>query len=238
MNELQMKEIIELHIKERLNVILKDKCINKNKYTESDYIFQDSKLDFMTIKETGNTIFNIEDIDFENGIITVNNKDNLQYPLTNKKIFVNYEYYLEVSNIKDNEITLLFKEDIHRLSIGDIITEKEETDRNKIFIMVDITNVMIENKALTSVADTQLFDVSIFVGCNDYSINKEKFIFFYDEVIRIFREQSFNIKYKEQELYIFSEIKPRYNSGVKTENDRIGYILLSFSYRNDYNKRI
>lgn len=89
---------------------------------------------------------------------------------------------------------------------------------------------------ISSTHNNIYYDVNIFIGSNDYTLTRNEFDFFYEEIIRIFNEQSFNVTYKDKNLDIFTVNKPRYRSVVKTENDRVGYIILRLSHF--YNNKI
>ena len=123
-----------------------------------------------------------------------------------------------------------FYDDLYLVAKGDIITDNVDKQENKIYIIVDVDNVRVETETISNTHNNTYYDVNIFVGSNDYSITKEEFNFFYNEIIKIFSEQSFNIDYNNKNLDVFTVDKPRYRSSVKTENDRIGYIILRFSH--------
>ena len=128
------------------------------------------------------------------------------------------------------------KDDLYLVAQGDIVTENVDKQENKIYIIVDVDNVRVETETISSTHNNTYYDVNIFIGSNDYSKTKEEFNFFFNEIIRIFNEQSFNINYNEKNLDVFTVDKPRYRSSVKTENDRVGYIILRFSHF--YNNKI
>ena len=225
MTDLKFKELIETHIKNRLEKLFNDECFEKFR---GKYVIQDNKYNIPT--NTENNIFNIDSIDEENSTITVINVNNLQYPLYNKKMFVNYNNEINVKVYENNEIKINNKDDIYLLALGDIVTDNVDKQENKIYIIVDVDNVRVETETISNSHSNTYYDVNIFVGSNDYSVTKKEFEFFYEELIRIFNEQSFNIEFNGKKLDIFSVSKPRYRSSVKNENDRVGYIILRFSH--------
>ena len=164
--------------------------------------------------------------------------NNLQYPLNNKKIFVNYNNEIDINVIGNNKLSFDNVDDLYLVALGDIVTSNVDKQENKIYIIVDVDNVRVETETISSTHNNTYYDVNIFVGSNDYSNTKEEFNFFYNELIRLFNEQSFNIEYNNKNLDIFTVDKPRYRSSVKTENDRVGYIILRFSHFYDNKIRI
>lgn len=233
MTDLKFKKLIETHIKNKLNKLFENECFETFK---DKYIIQDNKYNIPT--NTTNNIFNIDSIDEENSTITVINVNNLQFPLSNKKIFVNYNNEIDVKVFEDNKIKIEDKDDIYLLALGDIVTDNVDKQENKIYIIVDVDNVRVEKETISDKYNNTYYDVNIFVGSNDYIITHKEFEFFYEELIRIFSEQSFNITFNEKNLDIFTVNKPRYRCGVKNENDRVGYIILRFSHFYNNNTRI
>lgn len=233
MTDLKFKKLIETHIKNKLNKLFENECFETFK---DKYIIQDNKYNIPT--NTTNNIFNIDSIDEENSTITVINVNNLQFPLSNKKIFVNYNNEIDVKVFEDNKIKIEDKDDIYLLALGDIVTDNVDKQENKIYIIVDVDNVRVETETISDKYNNTYYDVNIFVGSNDYTITHKEFEFFYEELIRIFNEQSFNITFNEKNLDIFTVNKPRYRCGVKNENDRVGYIILRFSHFYNNNTRI
>lgn len=231
MTDLKFKELIEIHIKDRLEKLFENECFEKFR---SKYIIQDNKYNIPT--NTKNNIFNIDSIDEDNSIITVTNLNNLQFPLSNKKIFVNYNNEINVKVYENNEIKINNKDDIYLLALGDIVTDNVDKQENKIYIIVDVDNVRVETETVSNSHNNTYYDVNIFIGSNDYSVTKKEFEFFYEELIRIFNEQSFNINFNNKNLDIFTVNKPRYRCSVKNENDKVGYIILRFSHF--YNNKI
>ncbi len=231
MNDIQFKELIEKYINKRLNKIINEPCFEKYK---GKYIIQENK--YNKPSNTDIKIFNISTIDYDNNIVTLINSDNLQYPLENKKIFVNYNNEINVTVYENNILKFKNTDDLYLVAQGDIVTENVDKQENKIYIIVDVDNVRVETETISSTHNNTYYDVNIFIGSNDYSKTKEEFNFFYNELIRIFNEQSFNINYNDKNLDVFTVDKPRYRSSVKTENDRIGYIILRFSHF--YNNKI
>lgn len=233
MTDLKFKKLIETHIKNKLNKLFENECFETFK---DKYVIQDNKYNIPT--NTNNNIFNIDSIDEENSTITVINVNNLQFPLSNKKIFVNYNNEIDVKVFEDNKIRIENKDDIYLLALGDIVTDNVDKQENKIYIIVDVDNVRVETETISDKYNNTYYDVNIFVGSNDYTITHKEFEFFYEELIRIFNEQSFNITFNEKNLDIFTVNKPRYRCGVKNENDRVGYIILRFSHFYNNNTRI
>lgn len=233
MTDLKFKRLIETHIKNKLNKLFENECFETFK---DKYVIQDNKYNIPT--NTNNNIFNIDSIDEENSTITVINVNNLQFPLSNKKIFVNYNNEIDVKVFEDNKIKIEDKDDIYLLALGDIVTYNVDKQENKIYIIVDVDNVRVETETISDKYNNTYYDVNIFVGSNDYIITHKEFEFFYEELIRIFSEQSFNITFNEKNLDIFTVNKPRYRCGVKNENDRVGYIILRFSHFYNNNTRI
>ena len=231
MNDIQFKELIEQYINKRLNKIVNETCFEKYK---GKYIIQENK--YNKPSNTDIKIFNISTIDYDNNIVTLINSDNLQYPLENKKIFVNYNNEINVTVYENNILKFKNTDDLYLVAQGDIVTENVDKQENKIYIIVDVDNVRVETETISSTHNNTYYDVNIFIGSNDYSKTKEEFNFFYNELIRIFNEQNFNIDYNNKNLDVFTVDKPRYRSSVKTENDRIGYIILRFSHF--YNNKI
>lgn len=233
MTDLKFKELIETHIKNRLNKLFENECFETFK---GKYVIQNNKYNIPT--NTDNNIFNIDSIDEENNTITVINVNNLQFPLSNKKIFVNYNNEIDVKVYENNEIMLKNRDDIYLLALGDIVTDNVDKQENKIYIIVDVDNVRVETETISDKFNNTYYDVNIFVGSNDYKITSREFEFFYDELIRIFSEQSFNINFNGKNLDIFTVNKPRYRCSVKNENDKVGYIILRFSHFYNNNTRI
>lgn len=233
MTDIQFKNLIEVHIKDELDKLFKEDCF---KHYEDKFIFQESKYNIPT--NTENEVFNVESIDYENNIVTLTNANNLQYPLNNKKIFVNYNNEINVKVLGNNNIQLDNTDDLYLLAIGDIVTDNVDRQKNKIYIIVDVDNVRVETETISNSHNNTYYDVNIFVGSNDYSITHKEFEFFYNELIRIFSKQSFNVIFNGKSLDIFSVSKPRYRSTIKTENDRVGYIILRFSHFYNNNIRI
>ena len=231
MNDIQFKELIENYINLRLSNLLKETCFEKYK---GKYIIQENK--YNKPQNTEIEIFNIDTIDYDNNIVTLINSNNLQYPLENKKIFVNYNNEINVTVYENNILKFNNLDDLYLISQGDIVTGNVDKQENKIYIIVDVDNVRVETETISSTHNNTYYDVNIFIGSNDYSRTKEEFNFFYNELIRIFNEQSFNIDYNNKNLDVFTVDKPRYRSSVKTENDRVGYIILRFSHF--YNNKI
>lgn len=231
MNDIQFKELIEQYINKRLNKIVNETCFEKYK---GKYIIQENK--YNKPSNTDIKIFNISTIDYDNNIVTLINSDNLQYPLENKKIFVNYNNEINVTVYENNILKFKNMDDLYLVAQGDIVTENVDKQENKIYIIVDVDNVRVETETISSTHNNTYYDVNIFIGSNDYSKTKEEFNFFFNELIRIFNEQSFNINYNDKNLDVFTVDKPRYRSSVKTENDRVGYIILRFSHF--YNNKI
>ena len=225
MNDIQFKELIELHIKNKLNELINKTCFENFK---GKYVIQDNKYNIPA--NSNIEIYNISNIDIENNIVTISNVNNLQYPLNNKKIFVNYNNEIDVNVIGNNKLSFDNVDDLYLIALGDIVTSNVDKQENKIYIIVDVDNVRVETETISSTHNNTHYDVNIFVGSNDYSNTKEEFNFFYNELIRLFSEQSFNIEYNNKSLDIFTVDKPRYRSSVKTENDRVGYIILRFSH--------
>lgn len=233
MTDLKFKELIETHINNRLNKLFENECFETFK---SKYVIQNNKYNIPT--NTDNNIFNIDSIDEENNTITVINVNNLQFPLSNKKIFVNYNNEIDVKVYENNEIMLKNRDDIYLLALGDIVTDNVDKQENKIYIIVDVDNVRVETETISDKFNNTYYDVNIFIGSNDYKITSREFEFFYDELIRIFSEQSFNINFNGKNLDIFTVNKPRYRCSVKNENDKVGYIILRFSHFYNNNTRI
>lgn len=231
MNDIQFKELIEQYINFRLNNILNETCFEKYK---GKYIIQENK--YNKPQNTEIEIFNIDTIDYDNNIVTLINSNNLQYPLENKKIFVNYNNEINVTVYENNILKFNNLDDLYLISQGDIVTGNVDKQENKIYIIVDVDNVRVETETISSTHNNTYYDVNIFIGSNDYSKTKEEFNFFYNELIKIFNEQSFNVDYNNKNLDVFTVDKPRYRSSVKTENDRVGYIILRFSHF--YNNKI
>ena len=223
MTDLKFKELIETHIKNRLNKLFENECF---KTFKGKYVIQNNKYNIPT--NTDNNIFNIDSIDV----------NNLQFPLSNKKIFVNYNNEIDVKVYENNEIMLKNRDDIYLLALGDIVTDNVDKQENKIYIIVDVDNVRVETETISDKFNNTYYDVNIFVGSNDYKITSREFEFFYDELIRIFSEQSFNINFNGKNLDIFTVNKPRYRCSVKNENDKVGYIILRFSHFYNNNTRI
>ena len=225
MTDIKFKKLIETHINNELEKLVNQDCF---KAFKDKYVIQDNK--YNIVSNTENKIFNINNIDYENNTITVINVNNLQFPLSNKKIFVNYNNEIDVDVFENNEIRLKDSDDIYLLALGDIVTENVDKQENKVYIIVDVDNVRVETETISNSYNNTYYDVNIFIGSNDYSITKKEFDFFYEELIRIFNNQSFNIDFNGKNLDIFTVDKPRYRSSVKTENDRVGYIILRFSH--------
>ena len=147
-----------------------------------------------------------------------------------------YNIDIEVYILGDNKIKFKNEGDIYLVAIGDIVTLEVDKQENKIYIITDVDNVRTETNTISSTHNNIYYDVNIFIGSNDYTLTRNEFDFFYEEIIRIFNEQSFNVTYKYKNLDIFTVNKPRYRSVVKTENDRVGYIILRLSHF--YNNKI
>ena len=225
MNDIQFKELIELHINKELNKVFKNEPCYE--HFKDSYIIQENKYNIPL--NSNLQVFNIEEINYEDNYISIVNVNNLQFPLVNK-IYVNYNLEIDIDNVEDNKIYFKDNDDLYLVAKGDIITDNVDKQENKIYIIVDVDNVRVETETISNTHNNTYYDVNIFVGSNDYSITKEEFNFFYNEIIKIFSEQSFNIDYNNKNLDVFTVDKPRYRSSVKTENDRIGYIILRFSH--------
>ena len=225
MNDIQFKELIELHINNELNKTFENEPCYE--YFKDSYVIQENKYNLPLNNSL--QVFNIEDIDYENGYVSIINVNNLQFPLVDK-IYVNYNLEIKIDNVENNKIYFRDNDDLYLVAKGDIITDNVDKQENKIYIIVDVDNVRVETETISNTHNNTYYDVNIFVGSNDYSITKEEFNFFYNEIIKIFSEQSFNIDYNNKNLDVFTVDKPRYRSSVKTENDRIGYIILRFSH--------
>lgn len=225
MNDIQFKELIELHINKELNKVFENEPCYE--YFKDSYIIQENKYNIPL--NSSLQVFNIEEINYEDNYISIVNVNNLQFPLVNK-IYVNYNLEIDIDNVEDNKIYFKDNDDLYLVAKGDIITDNVDKQENKIYIIVDVDNVRVETETISNTHNNTYYDVNIFVGSNDYSITKEEFNFFYNEIIKIFSEQSFNIDYNNKNLDVFTVDKPRYRSSVKTENDRIGYIILRFSH--------
>ena len=225
MNDIQFKELIELHINNKLNKTFENEPCYE--HFKDNYVIQENKYNLPLNNSL--QVFNIEDIDYENGYISIINVNNLQFPLVDK-IYVNYNLEINIDNVENNKIYFRDNDDLYLVAKGDIITNNVDKQENKIYIIVDVDNVRVETETISNTHNNTYYDVNIFVGSNDYSITKEEFNFFYNEIIKIFSEQSFNIDYNNKNLDVFTVDKPRYRSSVKTENDRIGYIILRFSH--------
>ena len=225
MNDIQFKELIELHINNELNKTFENEPCYE--HFKDSYVIQENKYNLPLNNSL--QVFNIEDIDYENGYVSIINVNNLQFPLVDK-IYVNYNLEIKIDNVENNKIYFRDNDDLYLVAKGDIITDNVDKQENKIYIIVDVDNVRVETETISNTHNNTYYDVNIFVGSNDYSITKEEFNFFYNEIIKIFSEQSFNIDYNNNNLDVFTVNKPRYRSNVKTENDRIGYIILRFSH--------
>ena len=225
MNDIQFKELIELHINNELNKTFENESCYE--HFKDSYVIQENKYNLPLNNSL--QVFNIEDIDYENGYVSIINVNNLQFPLVDK-IYVNYNLEIKIDNVENNKIYFRDNDDLYLVAKGDIITDNVNKQENKIYIIVDVDNVRVETETISNTHNNTYYDVNIFVGSNDYSITKEEFNFFYNEIIKIFSEQSFNIDYNNKNLDVFTVDKPRYRSSVKTENDRIGYIILRFSH--------
>lgn len=229
MTDLKFKEVIKIYLNSRLEELVNKPCFINYK---DKYIFQENKYS----NASNEDIYNISNIDLENKIITISNVKNSQISLFKTKIFVNYNIDIEVYILGDNKIKFKNKEDIYLVAIGDIVTLEVDKQENKIYIITDVDNVRTETNTISSTHNNIYYDVNIFIGSNDYTLTRNEFDFFYEEIIRIFNEQSFNVTYKDKNLDIFTVNKPRYRSVVKTENDRVGYIILRLSHF--YNNKI
>lgn len=229
MTDLKFKEVIKAYLNSRLEELVNKPCFIDYK---DKYIFQENKYS----NASNEDIYNISNIDLENKIITISNVKNSQISLFKTKIFVNYNIDIEVYILGDNKIKFKNKEDIYLVAIGDIVTLEVDKQENKIYIITDVDNVRTETNTISSTHNNIYYDVNIFIGSNDYTLTRNEFDFFYEEIIRIFNEQSFNVTYKDKNLDIFTVNKPRYRSVVKTENDRVGYIILRLSHF--YNNKI
>ena len=229
MTDLKFKEVIKAYLNSRLEELVNKPCFIDYK---DKYIFQENKYS----NASNEDIYNISNIDLENKIITISNVKNSQISLFKTKIFVNYNIDIEVYILGDNKIKFKNEEDIYLVAIGDIVTLEVDRQENKIYIITDVDNVRTETNTISSTHNNIYYDVNIFIGSNDYTLTRNEFDFFYEEIIRIFNEQSFNVTYKYKNLDIFTVNKPRYRSVVKTENDRVGYIILRLSHF--YNNKI
>lgn len=229
MTDLKFKEVIKIYLNSRLKELVNKPCFIDYK---DKYIFQENKYS----NASNEDIYNISNIDLENKIITISNVKNSQISLFKTKIFVNYNIDIEVYILGDNKIKFKNEEDIYLVAIGDIVTLEVDKQENKIYIITDVDNVRTETNTISSTHNNIYYDVNIFIGSNDYTLTRNEFDFFYEEIIRIFNEQSFNVTYKDKNLDIFTVNKPRYRSVVKTENDRVGYIILRLSHF--YNNKI
>ena len=229
MTDLKFKEVIKIYLNSRLKELVNKPCFIDYK---DKYIFQENKYS----NASNEDIYNISNIDLENKIITISNVKNSQISLFKTKIFVNYNIDIEVYILGDNKIKFKNEDDIYLVAIGDIVTLEVDKQENKIYIITDVDNVRTETNTISSTHNNIYYDVNIFIGSNDYTLTRNEFDFFYEEIIRIFNEQSFNVTYKDKNLDIFTVNKPRYRSVVKTENDRVGYIILRFSHF--YNNKI
>ena len=229
MTDLKFKEVIKAYLNSRLEELVNKPCFIDYK---DKYIFQENKYS----NTSNEDIYNISNIDLENKIITISNVKNSQISLFKTKIFVNYNIDIEVYILGDNKIKFKNEGDIYLVAIGDIVTLEVDKQENKIYIITDVDNVRTETNTISSTHNNIYYDVNIFIGSNDYTLTRNEFDFFYEEIIRIFNEQSFNVTYKDKNLDIFTVNKPRYRSVVKTENDRVGYIILRLSHF--YNNKI
>ena len=229
MTDLKFKEVIKIYLNSRLEELVNKPCFIDYK---DKYIFQENKYS----NASNEDIYNISNIDLENKIITISNVKNSQISLFKTKIFVNYNIDIEVYILGDNTIKFKNEGDIYLVAIGDIVTLEVDKQENKIYIITDVDNVRTETNTISSTHNNIYYDVNIFIGSNDYTLTRNEFDFFYEEIIRIFNEQSFNVTYKDKNLDIFTVNKPRYRSVVKTENDRVGYIILRLSHF--YNNKI
>lgn len=229
MTDLKFKEVIKAYLNSRLEELVNKPCFIDYK---DKYIFQENKYS----NASNEDIYNISNIDLENKIITISNVKNSQISLFKTKIFVNYNIDIEVYILGDNKIKFKNEGDIYLVAIGDIVTLEVDKQENKIYIITDVDNVRTETNTISSTHNNIYYDVNIFIGSNDYTLTRNEFDFFYEEIIRIFNEQSFNVTYKDKNLDIFTVNKPRYRSVVKTENDRVGYIILRLSHF--YNNKI
>lgn len=229
MTDLKFKEVIKVYLNSRLEELVNKPCFIDYK---DKYIFQENKYS----NASNEDIYNISNIDLENKIITISNVKNSQISLFKTKIFVNYNIDIEVYILGDNKIKFKNEDDIYLVAIGDIVTLEVDKQENKIYIITDVDNVRTETNTISSTHNNIYYDVNIFIGSNDYTLTRNEFDFFYEEIIRIFNEQSFNVTYKDKNLDIFTVNKPRYRSVVKTENDRVGYIILRLSHF--YNNKI
>ncbi len=229
MTDLKFKEVIKVYLNSRLEELVNKPCFIDYK---DKYIFQENKYS----NASNEDIYNISNIDLENKIITISNVKNSQISLFKTKIFVNYNIDIEVYILGDNKIKFKNEGDIYLVAIGDIVTLEVDKQENKIYIITDVDNVRTETNTISSTHNNIYYDVNIFIGSNDYTLTRNEFDFFYEEIIRIFNEQSFNVTYKDKNLDIFTVNKPRYRSVVKTENDRVGYIILRLSHF--YNNKI
>ena len=229
MTDLKFKEVIKIYLNSRLKELVNKPCFIDYK---DKYIFQENKYS----NASNEDIYNISNIDLENKIITISNVKNSQISLFKTKIFVNYNIDIEVYILGDNKIKFKNEDDIYLVAIGDIVTLEVDKQENKIYIITDVDNVRTETNTISSTHNNIYYDVNIFIGSNDYTLTRNEFDFFYEEIIRIFNEQSFNVTYKDKNLDIFTVNKPRYRSVVKTENDRVGYIILRLSHF--YNNKI
>lgn len=225
------KKIVKKYIKDNLLKSF-DACTI---FRENDYVFQDNKYNTLNVD---NTTYKIESINTEYAEIEISNVNNKLYPLTNKKIYVNYNFEVEIDSGYENTLKLKNPNDIYLLSVGDIISENVNKLSNKIYVIVDIDDVIVNNPYMTATHDNQEFTVNIFIGSNDYNGNEEKFEFFFNEILKLMRVQSFQVEYKGLKMNIFTKTKPRYKTGIKTENDRVGYIILTLSHFFNFKNRL
>ena len=163
MNDIQFKELIELHIKNKLNELINKTCFENFK---GKYVIQDNKYNIPA--NSNIEIYNISNIDIENNIVTISNVNNLQYPLNNKKIFVNYNNEIDVNVIGNNKLSFDNVDDLYLIALGDIVTSNVDKQENKIYIIVDVDNVRVETETISSTHNNTHYDVNIFVGSNDY----------------------------------------------------------------------
>lgn len=233
MNDIQFKRLVELHIKNRLEKLFENECLKEYK---DRYIIQDNKYNISL--ETEKSVFNIDSINFDEKTFSVKNVNNILLPLNIKKLYVNYNSSIEVKVLENGDVKLINDNDIYLLGIGDIVTTDVSYDKNKIYIIVNVDRVNVRTDTMSDTHNTTTYTLTIMVGSNDYNINEDLYDFYFNEIIRIFNEQSFNIDFKEKNLDIFTVTKPRYKSSVNTENDRIGYIIITLSHFYNNNIRI
>ena len=179
MTDLKFKEVIKAYLNSRLEELVNKPCFIDYK---DKYIFQENKYS----NASNEDIYNISNIDLENKIITISNVKNSQISLFKTKIFVNYNIDIEVYILGDNKIKFKNEGDIYLVAIGDIVTLEVDKQENKIYIITDVDNVRTETNTISSTHNNIYYDVNIFIGSNDYTLTRNEFDFFYEEIIRIF----------------------------------------------------